>query len=69
MFPDTRQSNALFEGSQTWLVCPSDKSGIKKTSIDNGRNVTDNGKRAQKPEPVPLCPPQIAHTTGLGPRQ
>jgi len=35
----------VFEGSQAWIICPSDKSGIKtEISVKQWWNGTDRGK-------------------------
>ena len=63
VLPSTRQSTALFDGSQISPACPSDNSGINlKMGMERWRKAEEpkNGKTkllGEKPFPVPLRPP------------
>ena len=71
VLPSTRQSTALFDGSQISPVCPSDNNSINlKMGVERWRKTEEpkNGKTellGEKPFPVPLFPlqisPEIAH--------
>jgi hypothetical protein len=60
MFPDIRQSIALFEESQYFSACPSPKSGISmKSSKEDWWSGADGRKSKyweEKSVPAPSCP-------------